>query len=104
MPRRSKRRRTKTDFGPDFLIAFLVELKHVDELDGLFVCLHMLEEHPKTCKEEMSSIDVNFWKDAINSELESIRSNLTWELVDLSKVKSLVASGYLRESLKLMVL
>lgn len=95
MPRRSKRRRIKTDFGPDFLTSFLVELKDVDELDESFVCLQMLEEDPKTYEEAMSSIDANFWKDAINSELESIRSNLTWELVDLPKGSKIIGCRWI---------
>ena len=33
----------------------------------------------------MKSIDASFWKDAINSELESIMANHTWELVDLPR-------------------
>ena len=32
----------------------------------------------------MSSRNVTFWKDAINDEMNSIMSNHTWELVDLS--------------------
>ena len=36
----------------------------------------------------MKSIDAPFWLEAINSELDSIMSNYTWELVELPpKVK-----------------
>ncbi|CAN1223487.1 hypothetical protein LINPERPRIM_LOCUS2089, partial [Linum perenne] len=31
----------------------------------------------------MKSVDSSFWKEAIQSELESIKSNHTWDLVDL---------------------
>uniref|UniRef100_A0A2N9HRF5 Uncharacterized protein n=1 Tax=Fagus sylvatica TaxID=28930 RepID=A0A2N9HRF5_FAGSY len=65
--RRSKRSRTETGFGLDFIIAFLSE------------------DDPKTYQEAMKSIDASFWKDAINSELESIMANHTWELVDLPR-------------------
>ena len=33
----------------------------------------------------MSSVDASFWKEAVNSEIESIMSNHTWELVELPK-------------------
>ena len=33
----------------------------------------------------MRFIDVSFWKEAIKSELDSIVSNQTWELVELPK-------------------
>ncbi|XP_077234740.1 uncharacterized protein LOC143876948 [Tasmannia lanceolata] len=63
-PRRSQRAKKATDFGSDFY-TFLVE------------------DDPSTFKEAMSSLDANFWKEAINSEIESIMSNNTWELTDL---------------------
>ena len=65
--RRSKRSRTETGFGLDFITAFLSK------------------DDPKTYQEAMKSIDASFWKDAINSELESIMANHTWELVDLPR-------------------
>ena len=63
-PRCSKRQKTSTSFGPDFL-TFLVE------------------NEPQTFKEAMSSSEAHYWKEAINSEIESILNNHTWELVDL---------------------
>ena len=63
-PRRSKRQRTSTSFGPDFLT-------------------YMLENEPWTFKEAVTSPEALFWKEAINSEVESILSNHTWKLVDL---------------------
>uniref|UniRef100_A0A2N9ELT5 Reverse transcriptase Ty1/copia-type domain-containing protein n=1 Tax=Fagus sylvatica TaxID=28930 RepID=A0A2N9ELT5_FAGSY len=60
-PRRSKR--TKT-FGPDFLT-------------------FMLEDEPQSFKEAMSMPEAPLWKEAVNSEIESILQNHTWELVDL---------------------
>ena len=63
-PRRSKRARTSTSFGPDFLT-------------------FLLENDPRTYKEAVSSPDASHWKEAINSEIESIMQNHTWELVDL---------------------
>ena len=84
-PRKSKRRRKETSFGPDFVTAFLIELNDLNELDETFISLHMLEDDPKTYDEAISSLDASFWKDAINSEIESIMSNHTWELVDMPK-------------------
>ncbi|PHU05794.1 hypothetical protein BC332_26616 [Capsicum chinense] len=62
--RRSTRQRTSTTFESDF-VTFL------------------LENEPQTFKEAMSSSDSFFWKEAVNSEIDSILSNHTWELVDL---------------------
>lgn len=83
--RRSKRRRTETSFGPDFITTFLTEVENVDKLDELFVCYLLIDDEPKTFEQAMSSIDTSFWKEAVNSEIESIMSNHTWELVDLPK-------------------
>ena len=43
----------------------------------------MLENEPRTFKETVTSPEAPFWKEAINSEVESILSNHTWKLVDL---------------------
>lgn len=64
-PRRSKRQKIAKDFGPEFLT-------------------YMVEYEPQTYIEAMSSLDAPFWKEAINSEVESILHNNTWELVDLT--------------------
>ena len=88
-PRRSKRQRVETSFGPDFLTAFVAEFENHDELeddlDEIMVCLQVVDDDPKTFEEAMSSVDASFWKEAIDSELDSIMSNGTWELVDLPK-------------------
>ena len=63
-PRRGKRMKIQKNFGPDF-ISFLTE------------------DEPQTYKEAMSSPEAPLWKEAINSEVESILHNHTWELVDL---------------------
>ena len=59
-PRRSKRARTEKTFGPDFLT-------------------YLLEEEPRTFKEAMSTPEAPSWKEAINSKIESILQNHTWE-------------------------
>ncbi|KAL0534104.1 hypothetical protein IC582_028385 [Cucumis melo] len=62
--RRSKRMRISKSFGPDFVT-------------------YLLENEPQTFKEAMSSPEAPYWKEAVNSEIESIMHNHTWELVDL---------------------
>ena len=63
-PRRSKRARVEKSFGPDFVA-------------------YMLESEPQTYKEAVNSSEGPLWKESINSEIESILQNHTWELVDL---------------------
>ena len=43
----------------------------------------MLEGEPQTYKEAVNSTEDLMWKEVINSEIESIQHNLTWEIVDL---------------------
>jgi hypothetical protein len=64
--RRSKRARISKSFGPDFLT-------------------YMLEAEPQSYKEAVSSSEAPLWKEAINSEIESILQNHTWELTDLPR-------------------
>ena len=79
-PRRSKRPKTSTDFGPDFLT---YPVTHDGLISEEMLQAFMIEEDPKTFIEAMKYVDVNFWKEAINSEIKSIMANHTWELVDL---------------------
>ncbi|KAK3036155.1 hypothetical protein RJ639_029892 [Escallonia herrerae] len=57
-PRRSKRARTSTSFGPDFLT-------------------FLLENESRTYSKAMSSPEDPHWKEAVNSEIESIMQNHT---------------------------
>ena len=63
--RRSKRAKTSKSFGSEFLT-------------------YMLEDEPQSFKEAISTPKAPFWKEVVNSEIESILQNHTWELVDLS--------------------
>ena len=63
-PRKSKRARIAKDFGPDF---------HV----------YNLQEDPNTIQEALTSLDADLWQEAINDEMDSLKSNQTWHLVDL---------------------
>ena len=60
----SKRAKMSKSFGPDFLT-------------------YMLEDEPQSFEEAISTPKAPFWKEAVNSEIESILQNHTWELVDL---------------------
>lgn len=63
-PRRSKRQRKPSKLGDDFY-------------------MFLMNDDPPTFREAVASPDAPFWKEAINSEIESIMANHTWELVDL---------------------
>jgi hypothetical protein len=64
-PRRSKRPRTAKSFFDDFTI-------------------YLMDDNPKTFVEAFASPDVHDWKEVVRSEMDSILSNETWELVDRS--------------------
>jgi hypothetical protein len=59
-PRRSKRQRTEKSFGDDFI----------------------MDDTPKTIAEAYSSPDADYWKEAVRSEMDSIMSNGTWEVIE----------------------
>jgi hypothetical protein len=61
--RKSKRPRVAKSFGDDFTI-------------------YLMDDTPTTIKEAFSSPDADYWKEAIRSEMDSIMSNGTWEVVD----------------------
>ena len=63
-PSRSKKDRKETNLG-----------------DGFYTFL--IDDNPRSYKEVITSLDASFWKEAINSEIESIMCNHTWELVNL---------------------
>jgi hypothetical protein len=60
--KKSKRQRTAKSFGDDFI--------------G-----YLTDDTPRTIEETYSSLDADYWKEAIKSELDSIISNGTWEVV-----------------------
>jgi hypothetical protein len=61
--RKSKRRGVARSFGDDYLI-------------------YLMDGTPKTIEEVYSSLDANLLKEAVQSEMDSIISNGTWEVVD----------------------
>ena len=44
--------------------------------------MHLADDTLRTIKDAYSSSDADFWKEAIMSEMDSIMSNGTWEVVD----------------------
>jgi hypothetical protein len=62
-PRRSKRPRTAKSFGDDFTI-------------------YLVDDTPKIIVKAFASPDADDWKEVVRSEIDSILSNETWELVD----------------------
>jgi hypothetical protein len=62
-PRRSKRQKTAKSFGDDFTI-------------------YLIDDAPKTITEAFLSPDADDWKEVVRSEMDSILSNGTWELVE----------------------
>ena len=65
VPRRSKRPRVETSFGPDFFTNFLIKDFDVNFLSDELISAFFIEEDPKTYEEAMRFIDVSFWKEAI---------------------------------------
>ena len=60
---KSKRRKVAKSFGEDYII-------------------YLVDDTPKTIEEAYSSLDADLWKEAVQSEMDSIMSNGTWEVVD----------------------
>jgi hypothetical protein len=61
--RKSKRYRVVKFFGEDFII-------------------YLVEDTPTTIVEAYFSLDADLWKEAVQSGMDSIMSNGTWEVVD----------------------
>jgi hypothetical protein len=60
---KSKRQRTTKSFGDDFIV-------------------YLMDDTPRTIEEAFFSPDADLWKEAIRSEMDSIMSNGTWEVVE----------------------
>jgi hypothetical protein len=61
--RKSKRLRIAKSFGEDCIV-------------------YLVDDTPSTIEEAYFSPDADFWKEAIRSEMDSIMSNATWEVVE----------------------
>ncbi|KAK1633200.1 hypothetical protein QYE76_007515, partial [Lolium multiflorum] len=62
-PKRSKRQRTAKSFGHDFIV-------------------YLVEDTPTSISEAYASLDADYWKEAVRSEMDSILANGTWEITD----------------------
>ncbi|WVZ67996.1 LOW QUALITY PROTEIN: hypothetical protein U9M48_016995 [Paspalum notatum var. saurae] len=62
-PRKSKRQRVEKSFGDDFIV-------------------YLVDDTPMSISEAYASSDADNWKEAVQSELDSILSNGTWELTE----------------------
>ena len=62
-PRKSKRQRTVKYFGDDFIV-------------------YLMDDTPRIIEETYSSPGADYWKEAVRSEMDSITSNGTWEVVE----------------------
>ena len=82
-PRHNKIARTEKYFYLDFLT-------------------YVLEGEPQTYKEAVNSTEGLMWKEAIDSEIDSILQNHTWELVDLQpSCKPLSSKWVFKRKIKL---
>jgi hypothetical protein len=54
--------------------------------------IYLVDEEPRSLAEAYASPDVEYWREAIRSEMDSIISNGTWETSDLPAGYNLV--GY----------
>nr|ABB46939.2 retrotransposon protein, putative, Ty1-copia subclass, expressed [Oryza sativa Japonica Group] len=61
--RKSKRQRTAKSFGDDYIV-------------------YLVDDTPRTIEEAYSSLDADYWKEAVCSEMDSIMSNGTWEVAE----------------------
>jgi Reverse transcriptase (RNA-dependent DNA polymerase). len=61
--RKSKRQSTAKSFGDDYIV-------------------YLVDDTPRTIKEAYSSPDADYWKEAVHSEMDSIKSNGTWEVIE----------------------
>ncbi|GKD03321.1 zinc finger, CCHC-type containing protein [Tanacetum coccineum] len=73
--------RKAKSFGYDFQL-YLVEGTRDNTLSQHEYCF-IIEEDPRTLSKAMASRDVAFWKEAAQSEIDSIMHNDTWKLTDL---------------------
>jgi hypothetical protein len=80
-PRRSKRPSTTKSFNDDFTV-------------------YLMDDTPKTIVKEFVSLDADDWKEAVHSEIDSILSNGTWELVDPYDSKSVGCKWVFKKKLR----
>lgn len=55
----------------------------------------VLEEEPRTYKDAIVCSESNFWKHAMKEELDSMRKNGVWELVDPPNNRKAIGSKWI---------
>nr|GEV86707.1 retrotransposon protein, putative, Ty1-copia subclass [Tanacetum cinerariifolium] len=75
-PRRSKCAKVTKDFGPDYM-------------------MYIVNEEPQTYKAAMESSEAPYWKEAIQSKIDSIVHNNTRELADLPSGHKLIGHKWI---------
>jgi len=59
------------------------------------------DDDPKSYKEAMRSLDCNKWQKTMESEIESMKINKVWTLVEASKdIKPIVVNGFTRKKIE----
>nr|GFA30542.1 zinc finger, CCHC-type [Tanacetum cinerariifolium]GFA31173.1 zinc finger, CCHC-type [Tanacetum cinerariifolium] len=66
---------TLKNFGHEFQLYFIKRTK--DEVSDQHSYCFNLKDDPKRIDEAMKSLDVAFWKEAINDDMDSIMGNNT---------------------------
>jgi len=80
----------------------LIENLDVNLLFDELISTFFIEEYSKAYEEAIRSIDFSLWKEVIKSDLDSIVSNQTWELVELPKCCKPISSKWIfKRKLKL---
>ena len=44
--------------------------------------MYLVDDTPSTISEAYASLDADYWKEAVRSEMDSILANGTWEVTD----------------------
>ena len=60
---KNKRQRTVKSFGDNFIV-------------------YLMDDTPRTIEESQSSSNADYWKETVRSEMDSIMSNGTWEVIE----------------------
>ena len=46
--------------------------------------MYLVDDTPKSISEAYASLDADYWKEAVRSEMDSIIANGTWEVTEQS--------------------
>ena len=57
-------------------------MKLLERVSGDDFIVYLMDDTPGTIEEAYSSPDADYWQEAVRSEIDSIMSNGTWEVVE----------------------